>query len=299
MHGHTDNNYDNSHRAFLQAFMSRSTMTFEEAKPILAHVFSIRGALISSLFPQFFFAIDYQLCFLIYYVQANRNAVTLNTDKRETQVEDITHNDLNNYISAVNTAISPFDLEIRSTLHQANQTRVYSLINITSDPLMQLATTYTADEIAYVKRLLDAMFEKNNTTREEAMVVSSMLAVQLARPNASNSNNNRRQSQAAGTQTQSQGGTAQPLSMKEAEEMLSRLVSEGWLEKSRKGFYGLTPRALMELRVWLVETYNDDEDDDGGGYRNDKIKFCAACKEIITIVCVSCILVIVHHRCLR
>lgn len=206
----------------------------------------------------------------------------LDTDNRETQLDDITHNDLNNYIAAVNTAISPFDLEIRSTLHQTNQSRVYALINLTSDPLMQLATIYTADEIAYVKRLLDAMFEKNNTNREEAMVVSSMLAVQLSRPSASGSNSNRRQSQAAGTQ--SQGGTVQPLSMKDAEEMLSRLVNEGWLEKSRKGFYGLTPRALMELRVWLVETYNDDEDDEDGGPGTDRIKFCAACKEIITMV---------------
>lgn len=217
----------------------------------------------------------------------------LNIGNGEMQPEDITQNVLNHHIATVNTAISPFDLEIRSTLHQANQTRVYGLINVTSDPLMQLATTYTADEIAYVKRLLDAMFEKNNTNREEAMVVSTMLALQLSRPSAVGSNGNRRQSQATATQTQTQGGTVQPLSMREAEEMLSRLVNEGWLEKSRKGSYGLTPRALMELRVWLVETYNDDEDDEDGGFRANRIKFCAACKEIITMVCIF-----VYHQVL-
>jgi hypothetical protein len=37
--------YNNGHRAFLQAFMSRGTMTFEDAKPILAHVLSIHGEL--------------------------------------------------------------------------------------------------------------------------------------------------------------------------------------------------------------------------------------------------------------
>ncbi|KAF3480970.1 FAD dependent oxidoreductase [Arthroderma uncinatum] len=234
--------YDDSHRAFLQAFMARSTMTLEEAKPVLAAIFTV-------------------------------------SEGREILPGDITQTDLNTYIAATNTAISGFDLEIRSTVHQTQQSRVYALINSTSDPLMQLATTYTADEIAYVKRLLDAMFESNNTSRCEAMVVSSIEAVRLARVTA---NNTRRQSEAT-----SQGGTAQPLSMKDAEDMLKRLVAEGWLERSRQSYYSLTPRALMELRGWLVETYNDEEDEDDYDRdtpRNDKIKMCFACKEIITVV---------------
>lgn len=36
--------YDNSHRAFLQAFFARSVLTFEEAKPILAAILTARGA---------------------------------------------------------------------------------------------------------------------------------------------------------------------------------------------------------------------------------------------------------------
>jgi non-structural maintenance of chromosomes element 1 len=35
--------YNDSHRAFLQAFLARSTMTFAEAKPVLAAIFSARG----------------------------------------------------------------------------------------------------------------------------------------------------------------------------------------------------------------------------------------------------------------
>ncbi|KAM5463247.1 hypothetical protein MauCBS54593_007657 [Microsporum audouinii] len=232
--------YNDSHRAFLQAFMSRSTMTLEEAKPVLAAIFTV-------------------------------------SEGREVLPGDITQTDLNTYIAATNTAISAFDLEIRSTAHQTQQTRVYALINTTSDPLMQLATTYTADEIAYVKRLLNAMFESNNTSRCEAMVVSSIEAVRLART-VTSSNANRRQSEAT-----SQGGVAQPLSMKDAEDMLRRLVAEGWLERSRQSYYSLSPRALMELRGWLVETYNDEDDINEDTPRNDKIKMCFACKEIITV----------------
>ena len=35
--------YDDSNRAFLQAFMARSTLTFSEAKPILAAIYSIKS----------------------------------------------------------------------------------------------------------------------------------------------------------------------------------------------------------------------------------------------------------------
>ena len=152
--------------------------------------------------------------------------------------------------------------------------RVYALVNTTSDPLTQLATTYTADEIAFVKRILDAMFDTYNTRRSEAMVVTGMQAVQLAKVSSAD----RRES--AATQ-QPQGGAAQSLTMQQAESVMKRLLDEGWLEKSRKGFYSLSPRGLMELRGWLVATYNEEDDE---GRRINKIKFCAACKDIITAV---------------
>ena len=204
-------------------------------------------------------------------------------EEREILPEDVTSSDLNHYTSAINTAVSPFDYEIRSTTHQGTQQRVYALVNATSDPLTQLATTYSADEIAYVKRVLDFMFDANNTRRAEAMCVNSMQAVQLARVSR-----DRHRESLGGTQTQAtQGGNAQSLSLKEAEEMLGRLVEEGWFEKSRKGYFTLSPKALMELKGWLVATYNDEEDQDRSRHpraRGGKIKLCFACGDIITMV---------------
>ncbi|KAE8377079.1 Nse1 non-SMC component of SMC5-6 complex-domain-containing protein [Aspergillus bertholletiae] len=240
--------YDDSNRAFLQAFMARSTMTFAEARFVLAAIFSVQ-------------------------------------EGEPVPAEDVIEDDLASYIAAANTTISPFDLEIRSTLRQlqvdpegpVNQTpeRVYALVNTTSDALTQLATTYSADEISFVKRVLDAMFDKNNTRRSEGMVVSGIDAIQLAK--ASSGDASRRESNNA---TQSQGGAAQSLTMSQAETVLMQLVEQGWFEKSRKGFYSLSPRALMELRGWLVATYNEENEDDR---RMDKIKFCAACRDIITV----------------
>lgn len=38
-----DTQYNNSNRAFLQAFLARSTLTYDEAKPILAAILTAHG----------------------------------------------------------------------------------------------------------------------------------------------------------------------------------------------------------------------------------------------------------------
>ncbi|MCJ1405488.1 hypothetical protein MMC11_008716 [Xylographa trunciseda] len=232
--------YNNTNRAFLQAFLARSTLTYDEAKPILA-------------------------------------AICTAHEKRETLPEDVTEADFNSFISTANDAVSLYDFEIRSAYHQITRARVYALVNSTSDPITQLATTYSADEIGYLKRVLDAMFETNNTPRREVMAITSMDALRLNRPLTVD----RRETQ-DGLATQ--GSAGQGITGKEAEKMLSTLVDEGWFERSRKGYYSLSPRALMELRGWLMETYNDlgDEDEEEDRPRVLKIKLCYACKEIIT-----------------
>lgn len=40
--------YNDSNRAFLQAFMARSSMTFDEARPVLAAIFSVQGRITMS-----------------------------------------------------------------------------------------------------------------------------------------------------------------------------------------------------------------------------------------------------------
>ncbi|KAI4255386.1 MAG: hypothetical protein LQ352_002588 [Teloschistes flavicans] len=233
-----DEQWNDCNRAFLQTLMARSTLTLQQAKPLLA-------------------------------------AIQTAYERKETLAEDITEADLNSHIAAANTRISPFDLEIRSTFHQTTRKRVYALVNSTSDPIIQLATVHTADEISFLKRVLDAMFETYNTSRHEIMAITSMQALRLAKP----SDNDRRE-----TQDGAQGGAGQGLKMFEAEKMLKTLVEEGWFEKSKSGYYSLSPRALMELRGWLIETYNDaDEDDEDDDERIPRIKQCFACKEIVTM----------------
>ena len=125
------------------------------------------------------------------------------------------------------------------------------------------------------------MFETYNTSRQEIMAITSMEAVRLCKAPVENSRETQN-----GSATQ--GGAGQHLTMVQAEKTLQALVEEGWFEKSPRGFYSLSPRALMELRGWLLDTYNDSEDaEDDDEERSMRIKRCLACKEIVTVVSVT------------
>ncbi|KAF2115837.1 Nse1 non-SMC component of SMC5-6 complex-domain-containing protein [Lophiotrema nucula] len=239
--------YNHAHRAFLQAFLSRSVMTVDEIKPILANIMSAY-------------------------------------EGRPRLEGDITEMDITSMIQMVNSRLQALDYDIRAAHSQTSRELVYALVNTQSDPLTQLATTFTPDEIAYIKRLLDAMFETNNTRRAEIMAVDSIQASQLAKV-ARN-----RQSQVNGhtqhddeDQPQESQVAVKGITIAEAEKVCASLVSQQFCAKSRKGYYSLAPRALLELRAYLKETYNepadpDDEEDEG----ITRIRDCEGCGTIVT-----------------
>jgi non-structural maintenance of chromosomes element 1 len=229
-------NYDDSHRAFMQALMARGTLTVEEAQPILAAILTIREG-----------------------------------GERQVQPQEVTPQIFDSYMNMAADALSLVDYEVRNTLHQVTRKRIWAVVNTTSDPSTQLATTYTPDEISFIKRVLDAVFESYNSPRMEALCINEMQAIKLRKPT-------QRNTQAGAEESQSQGDKG--LKTSDVEKVLSGLVSEGWFEKSRAGFYSLSPRALMELRSWLVNSYNDP---DAGADEWQRVKFCVACKEVITI----------------
>ncbi|KAI0011622.1 putative DNA repair protein Nse1 [Xylariaceae sp. FL0662B] len=233
--------YNDGNRAFLQAFMARGTMTFKESRPILAAIFSAQ-------------------------------------EDEHTEPDQVTREDFQSYVSAASQAISHYDLEIRSTMHQKRKERVYAIINTTSDPMTQLATLHSAEEIAFVKRVVDAMFEQYNSSRMEVMCLDEMQANKLR--TAPRVVNNDDVDMADGAESQPQTQSLKGLKPSEAEAMMRSMVDEGWFERSRDGFYSLSPRALMELRSWLVESYNDP---DAGEGKWQPIKFCEACREIVTV----------------
>ncbi|KAI1434426.1 Nse1 non-SMC component of SMC5-6 complex-domain-containing protein [Xylaria sp. CBS 124048] len=236
-----DGEYSDGNRAFIQAFLARGTMTFKEAQPVLAAIFKAQ-------------------------------------ENERTDPNQITQADFNSHVAAASAAISPFGLEIRSTMHQVRKERVYALVNTTSDPMTQLATLHSADEIAFVKRVIDAMFEKYNTPRMEAMCLDEMQANKLRVPPQPENEDETMNVDNEGTQTHTP--VAKGLKSSEVESVMRSMVDEGWFERSGDGFYCLSPRALLELRSWLIESYNDPDADANEWQR---LKFCEACRDIITI----------------
>lgn len=240
--------YGNTHRAFLQAFLGRSTFTVAQAKPVLAAI---------------------------------QNASQ--RDGRPTLAGDITESEFLSYVSSINASISPFDMEIRSTHTQGrdSRTRIWAIVNTTSDPITQLATTHTADEIGFVKRVLDDMFDKYNTPRKEIMAINNTRALRLNKASTSDRRSGvGMQDVTEDSQTPARSSN-QSITMSQADKMLKSMVDEGWFEIHRD-YYTLSPRAIMELRGWLFETYNDPVDEEGPEGAVERIKLCHACGDIVT-----------------
>lgn len=188
---------------------------------------------------------------------------------KEVSANEVTQEDFDSYISAAADALSPLDYEIRNSQHQVTKERVYAIVNSISDPLTQLATVRTTEEMLYTKRLLDAMFETYNTRRREVMAITSIQALEKKLLRGAN----------RADEGESVTAVDKGLTGAEAERLLQKFEEEKWLERSPEGFYRLSPRALMELRSWLVDAYNDSDDPDEW----QRIKFCEACKEIVTV----------------
>jgi non-structural maintenance of chromosomes element 1 len=103
------------------------------------------------------------------------------------------------------------------------------------------------------------MFDTGNSIHEEVFAVRSTEAANLC------------------------SSTGVGLTKTAGEAAVDTFIREGWLEKSRAGFYTLSERGLLELRSYLTDMFNDLEEE-GEGTRIDKIRTCHACQEIITKV---------------
>ena len=245
--------YGNTHRAFLQALLARQTITFEEAKPLISSI---------------------------------RTAAAAQSSGRAHLPGDVTQDEFEDYIQRVGDALTSFDFEIRSSYHQVTRERIYALVNTTSDALTQMATIHSPDDIAYVKRVIDGMFDTNNTPRQEIMAIQAYQARKLAK--APGDVDRRDSGQNGDTQTQSKNAS---LTQSQAEKVLESMEQEGWFEKtvitSRSErdvhWYSLTQRALMELQHWLVDAYNEPPEEGDEEEPHQKIKFCKACAQIVTI----------------
>lgn len=191
---------------------------------------------------------------------------------------DVTQPYITSTIQTINAKIEPYDFEIRSIKDQHTKELTYAFVNKTSDSLTQLATKFSASEIAYIRRVLDRMFETNNTPTRPVMALKHTEASQLARSRRN------RQSQLNGNPDDAEATQAADpgISIQEADEVLDALVSEAFFQRSRSGYYSLAPRAIMELGAYLKETYNEAAEDAEDGVETIRIHDCEGCRELVT-----------------
>ena len=252
------------HRLLLQSFLTHGVMTVDELKPVLSTIMTAH----STPRPP--------AC-------TRRSANHASDPDRPFHPDDITQPLLTSTIQTVNAKVEPYNFEIRSALNQHNKVLTYAFVNKTSDPVTQLATRFSPSEIAFIRRMLDHMFETNNTHTRQVMALRHNEASQLARNLRRN-----RQSQINGPDDAADSQAAdQGITIQEADAVLDALVHDGFFEKSPSKYYSLAPRALMELGPYLKEMYNadraaDDDDDDDDEPPVTRIHDCEGCRELMT-----------------
>ncbi|GAB5588427.1 hypothetical protein Unana1_03327 [Umbelopsis nana] len=158
-------------------------------------------------------------------------------------ITDVECGDFSDFVAVINKEISDVDLALRRSVDEYNSSAIIALVNTKGDEIAQLATTYTANEIAFFKRVLELII----TADDEAFALSSMVAIR-------------------------EGPRLKPpISQRDSEELLIRLAADKWLMKRRDGHYVLHMRSIIELQNYLKDTFEEEVHD------------CLMCMEIVTV----------------
>ncbi|KAL0071515.1 hypothetical protein AAF712_001372 [Marasmius tenuissimus] len=148
------------------------------------------------------------------------------------------------FLDNVNKTLNDLELEFKAIQDEITGKRLLSIVNRKDDEAAQLATEFTANEIVYFK----AIVEQIMLARNESFSMSSMAAL--------------------GEVTALKGKIN--MTKTQAENVLASFVAKGWLLKSKRGRYSLSPRTLLELYPYMKASYP-----------NELIE-CTICHEVIT-----------------
>ncbi|KAF9264808.1 hypothetical protein L218DRAFT_817999, partial [Marasmius fiardii PR-910] len=168
------------------------------------------------------------------------------------------------FLGNVNSTIDDLDLEFKGIQDELTGKRLFSLVNRKDDESAQMATDFSPSEIIYFKAIIEQIMLACN----ESFSLSSIAAL--------------------GEATALKGKIN--MTKAQAEHVLASFVAKGWLLKSKRGRYSLSPRTLLELYPYLKGTYPDE------------ILECTICHEVLTkgIAChtPNCT-VRMHYHCFK
>ncbi|KZT11219.1 uncharacterized protein LAESUDRAFT_691817 [Laetiporus sulphureus 93-53] len=154
------------------------------------------------------------------------DAVKAANDALEIPFSD-NRNAWDDFVSKINDLLNPLNLELAQMFDEISGKEMCVLVNRKGDWIAQVATEYSAVEIAYFKAVVEQIMLAPN----ESFCVSSMSALREVTALKAN------------------------MTKSQAEVVLSSFVAKGWLVKSRRGRYSLSTRTLLELQPYLRSTY--------------------------------------------
>ncbi|KAF8274953.1 Nse1 non-SMC component of SMC5-6 complex-domain-containing protein [Lactarius quietus] len=146
------------------------------------------------------------------------------------------------FLANLNKSLDPLDLELSRMHDEITRKETYALVNRRDDEIARIASDYSPLEISYFRALVEQIMLAPNSSYS----ISSLAALREVNSLTS-----------AMTKTQ-------------AESVLVSFVAKGWLLKSKKGRFSLSPRSLLELQPYLKSTYPDE------------VLECKGCFEILT-----------------
>ncbi|EJD05811.1 uncharacterized protein FOMMEDRAFT_78233 [Fomitiporia mediterranea MF3/22] len=160
-------------------------------------------------------------------------------------------NEWNLFLDKIKRLLDPLDLEFARFKDEDTGVVMYAITNTKSDEVAQLASDYSATEIAFFK----AIVEQIMLAPKHAYSLSSLGAL-------------REISHLKGSSmTKAQG-----------EVILASFVARGWLVKSKRGRYSLGTRSLLELGPYLKSTYEDAD----SSPNSSPLLECVACLDLVT-----------------
>ncbi|KAH9981233.1 Nse1 non-SMC component of SMC5-6 complex-domain-containing protein [Lactifluus volemus] len=146
------------------------------------------------------------------------------------------------FLASVNRSLDPLDLELSRTRNEVTGKDIYALVNRRDDEIAGIASDYSPLEISYFRALVEQIMLAPNSSYS----ISSLAALREVNTLTS------------------------PMTKTQAESVLASFVAKGWLLKSKKGRFSLSPRTLLELQPYLKSTYPEEVVD------------CTICLEILT-----------------
>lgn len=169
-------------------------------------------------------------------------AVKAADDTRQIDANTNSADGWSDFLASLNKSLDPLDLELSRMRNETTGKEMYALVNRRDDEIARIASDYSPLEISYFRALVEQIMLAPNGSYS----ISSLAA--LREVNALTS----------------------PMTKTQAESVLASLVAKGWLLKSKKGRFSLSPRSLLELQPYLKSTYPEEVLD------------CTICLEILT-----------------